>query len=77
MSQEQMREYVRIWEGNRPLLEAIRDHEIREADTAHSIRMLEQAFRIALRDLPRRPSSGLVECQKAMVCAASRRRRGG
>jgi hypothetical protein len=45
-------------EANRPVLDAIRDREIREADTAESIRMFEQAFRIALRDLPPRESSG-------------------
>lgn len=65
-TREQCREYVRLWKGNGALLEAIRDREIREADTAGSIRMLEQAFRIALRDLPPRESSGLVEWQEWM-----------
>jgi hypothetical protein len=53
-------------EANRPVLDAIRDREIREADTAESIRMFEQAFRIALRDLPPRESSGLVKWQDWM-----------
>ena len=62
-----MREYVHLWETNRALLESIRDGEIRQADTAGSIRMFEQAFRIAVRDLPPRPGSGLVEWQGAMT----------
>ncbi len=64
--QEQLRQYVRIWETNGPLLEEVRDREIREADTAASIRMFELAFRIALCDLPPRDSSGLVEWQDFM-----------
>lgn len=47
-------------------LEELRDQDIREADTASSIRMFEQAFRVALRDLPSRDTSGLVEWQDAM-----------
>ena len=61
-----MRQYVRVWDSNRPLLEAIRDREIREADTARSIRMFEQAARIALRNLPPRKTSGLVQWQDYM-----------
>ena len=73
MSREQMREYVRIWRANGPLLNAIRDREIRQADTARSIAMFERVFQIALRDLPPRPDSGLVAWQDAM---ARLRRRG-
>jgi hypothetical protein len=65
-SRDQQSAYLRMWRENGPLLEAIRDQEIRDADTATSIRMFDQAFRIALRDLPPRPSSGLVEWQDAM-----------
>ena len=72
-SREQYREYVRTWAANGPLLQEIRDREIREADTPSSIRMFESAFRIALRDLPARNSSGLVEWQDYM---ARWRRRG-
>jgi hypothetical protein len=61
-----MREYVRRWQRLSPLLEAIRDQDTRRADTAGSIRMMEQAFRIALRDLPPRSSSGLLEWQRWM-----------
>lgn len=63
----QQREYLRIWRANGPLLQAIRDREIRGADTIQSIQMFAEAFRIALRDLPPRSSSGLVEWQTAMM----------
>ena len=69
---EQLAQWARRWAENGPLLEDLRDREIREADTAASIRMFEQAFRMALRDLPPRDSSGLVEWQDFL----SRRRHG-
>ena len=59
-----MRDYMRIWKENRELLEQVRDEDIRQADTAESILMFDQSFKIALRDLPLRESSGLVEWQK-------------
>lgn len=55
-----------MWAANGPLLEELRDREIRRADTAFSIQMFELAFRIAVRDLPPRDSSGLVEWQDFM-----------
>ncbi len=63
---EQLRQYVRLRAANGPLLEEFRDREIRQADTAVSIRMLELAFRKALRELPPRASSGLAEWQDFM-----------
>lgn len=60
---EQLVEYVRLWAANVPLLEELGDQEIRQADTAVSLRMFELAFRKALRELPPRDSSGLVEWQ--------------
>ena len=64
---ERMRKYVRIWQANGPFLDAVRDEDIRKADTTRSILMFEQAFRIALHDLPLRPDSGLVAWQDAMM----------
>lgn len=64
---ELQKEYVRIWKENGPLLEAIRDQEIREADTRQSIRMFDQAFRIAVQSMPPEPWSGLVEWQEYMM----------
>ncbi|HYW43520.1 MAG TPA: hypothetical protein VE959_11735 [Bryobacteraceae bacterium] len=66
-AREQLKEYARRWTELAPLLQEIRDRETRQADTASSIRMMEQAFRIALRDLPPRESSGLVEWQRYMA----------
>lgn len=63
---EQARRYVAIWAENGPLLEQLRDEEIRRADTAASIRLFETAFRIALRELPPREDSGLVVWQDYM-----------
>lgn len=60
---QQLREYARLWASNHRLLEDLRDQEIRQADTAAAVRMFEQAFRIALRDVPPRESSGLVQWQ--------------
>jgi hypothetical protein len=63
---ERLKQYVRTWIANGLVLDRIRDQEIREADTAASIGMFETAFRIALRDLPPRESSGLVKWQDFM-----------
>ena len=65
-TREQMMEHVRRWQQLGPILEEIRDRETRQANTPESILMMEQAFRIALRDLPTRQSSGLVEWQRSM-----------
>lgn len=61
---QRMAEHARLWAANGPLLEELRDREIRQADTAAAIRMFDMAFRIALRELPPRDSSGLVEWQR-------------
>lgn len=63
---EQARRCVALWAETGPWLEKIRDEEIRQADTAAAIRLFESAFRIALRDLPPRESSGLVVWQDYM-----------
>jgi hypothetical protein len=60
---ERLAKYVQLWAENAPALERLRDEDVRRADTASSIRMFDLAFRIALRDLPPRPSSGLVAWQ--------------
>jgi hypothetical protein len=55
--------YVRRWKELGPALERLRDEEVRRADTAASIQSFTEAFRIALRELPPRETSGLVEWQ--------------
>lgn len=55
--------YVRRWAALGTELEKIRENEIREADTQAAIRMLDSAFKMALRNLPPRQTSGIVEWQ--------------
>jgi hypothetical protein len=61
---ELMQLWVRTWNEAGPRLEAIRRREIREADNLKVLASLESAFNHALRSMPPRPSSGLVEMQK-------------
>jgi hypothetical protein len=61
---EMMRRWVQIWKEAGPKLEAIRRQEIQEADNLKVLAMLEGAFNHALRTMPPRPSSGLVEMQQ-------------
>jgi hypothetical protein len=60
---EIVRRSVQVWEEARPHLDAIRHREIRDADNLHVLAILESAFNHALRTMPRRESSGLVEMQ--------------
>jgi hypothetical protein len=60
---ETMERWVRTWKEAGPKLEAIRRREIAEADNLKVLALLEGAFNHALRTLPPRPSSGLVEMQ--------------
>jgi len=64
--------YVRRWETLGPELEKIREQEIRHADTQVAIRMFDTAFKIALRDLPPRQTSGLVKWQELVLRTAGR-----
>lgn len=54
-------EYVKRWEWLGPELQRIRDEEIRNTNTQEAIRSFDTAFKIAMRDLPPRTTSGLVE----------------
>jgi hypothetical protein len=60
---EDLRRWVRTWEGAAPELEAIWRREIREADNLQVLAILEEAFNHSLRTMPPRPSSGMVEMQ--------------
>ena len=62
--EEMIRRYLETWKEAGPLLDAIRHKEIREADNLKVLAILEGAFNHALRTLPPRPSSGIVEMQK-------------
>jgi hypothetical protein len=59
--------WVQTWKEAAPELEAIRRREIAEADNLKVLAMLEGAFNHALRTLPPRPSSGLVEMQRLLA----------
>jgi hypothetical protein len=61
---ETVRPWVETWKTAGPELEAIRRWEIREADNRTVLASLEGAFNHALRTMPPRESSGLVEMQK-------------
>jgi hypothetical protein len=61
--QEMLRRWVQAWKEAGPELEAVRRREIRAADNLAVLAVLESAFNHALRTLPPRPSSGLVEMQ--------------
>jgi hypothetical protein len=61
---ELIRRWVETWKQAGPKLEEIRRREIQEADNLHVLGLLEGAFNHALRTLPPRPSSGMVEMQK-------------
>ncbi|HXB72919.1 MAG TPA: hypothetical protein VNY05_32080 [Candidatus Acidoferrales bacterium] len=60
---ELMRRWVATWREAGPVLEAIRGREIQQADNVEVLAMLECAFNHAVREMPPRPSSGLVEMQ--------------
>ncbi len=61
---EAMRRWVETWQQAGPELEAIRRKEIREADNLKVLAILEGAFNHALRTLPPRQTSGLVELHR-------------
>jgi hypothetical protein len=60
---EVMRRWVKSWKEAGPVLDAIRRQEIRQADNLKVLALLDCAFNQAVRELPLRPSSGLVEMQ--------------
>ena len=61
---EMIARWVRQWAEAAPALEAIRREEIRTADNLKVLAALEPAFNHALRSLPMRESSGMVEMQR-------------
>jgi hypothetical protein len=61
---ERIARWVQTWKEAGPELEAIRRREVEEADNLQVLALLETAFNHALRSMPPRPSSGLVEMQE-------------
>jgi hypothetical protein len=68
---ERLREWVQNWKELGPILDAIRQQEIREADNVAGLRQLGRAINYATRTAPPRQESGLVEMQ---ICLAKLRR---
>jgi hypothetical protein len=62
--QELARAWFRNWEKVSPVLDALRSEDIRNAETAEAIAAFDGLFETAVRDLPARLESGLVEQQK-------------
>ncbi len=58
-----MKRWVETWKTAAPELERIRLAEVKRADTSEAILALTGSLEAALRDLPPRPTSGLVEQQ--------------
>ena len=69
-SREQLRQWVETWKSTGVELEAIREREIREADTVKAVRLLFGEQRLTCLPPPR-PTSGLVE-QQAWFAKLSR-----
>ena len=59
-----VRRWVRHWKEAGPELAAIRSQEIQQADNLRVLATLECAFNHAVREMPPRLSSGLVEMQE-------------
>jgi len=60
VTKEQMKAYIQGWKRAAPLLEALRNHEIRRASTPEAIAMLDGCFKAAVRNLVPDCTSGLV-----------------
>lgn len=65
----QTRVWLRNWETLGPILEEVRRQSIRNAQTAAAIAAFDGAFETAVRDLPPKPYSGLVEQQRLFKLA--------
>ena len=61
---EALRAYVARWKRAAPLLQQVRDADIRAADTASMIACSNLLFRDALKHSPPQMDSGLVEQQR-------------
>lgn len=58
-----LKEYLLRWRELTPILRALKDEDIRRAETWSAIRAFDGIFEAAVRDLPPRESSGLVDFQ--------------
>lgn len=61
---EMIRHWVETWRSAGPELETLRRREIQQADNISVLAVLSGAFNHAVRTLPPRSSSGLVQMQE-------------
>lgn len=64
MDEERLVAWVNAWKQAGPALERQRDSEVRGTDTRQSLESLAACFERAVRDVPARADSGLVEQQR-------------
>lgn len=64
VEKEALRAYVERWQRVGPLLQEVRDADIRAADTTSMIACSNLLFRDAVKHFPPAPDSGLVEQQR-------------
>jgi hypothetical protein len=65
----QVRAWFRRWDKAASVMENLRVESVRFADTARAIAAFDGAFETAIRDLPAKPYSGLVEQQRLFKLA--------
>jgi hypothetical protein len=62
-----LKEWVDNWKRVGPALQAQRDQEIRESDTARNIEQLDWSYRYARANYPVAESSGMVEFYRILL----------
>lgn len=60
---QRIKERIAQWAAAAPVMQALRDEEVRRSDTVLGIRQLAGVAAMTLRDLPPRQECGLVEQQ--------------
>jgi len=63
LERQRLKERVAQWAAAAPVMQALRDEEVRQSDTEQGIRQLAGIASMTLRDQPPRTESGLVEQQ--------------
>ena len=63
LEREQTKRWIDTWAAAAPLLQQVRDADIRAADTASMIDCTAAMFRDAVLNFPPKPTSGLIEQQ--------------
>jgi len=66
-TKESGREFVERWKRVGPLLEKIREEDIRRSDTERDIEAFDDVLEYALSTFPPKPESGMVEMQRLFM----------